>query len=75
MKTVRFAIVGCGLMGREFLSAAARCEDEALYEGRAWRVPYYRLAGRRVWGATAMILSELEAMLSSPNLVEASSGP
>lgn len=24
MKTVRFAIVGCGLMGREFLSAAAR---------------------------------------------------
>ncbi len=59
----------------ELLSAAARCEDEALYEGRAWRVPYYRLAGRRVWGATAMILSELEAMLSSPNLVEASSGP
>ena len=24
MKTVRFGIIGCGLMGREFASAAAR---------------------------------------------------
>jgi 8-oxo-dGTP pyrophosphatase MutT (NUDIX family) len=31
--------------------------------GRTWRVPYYRLAGYKVWGATAMILAELEALL------------
>ena len=24
MKTIRFGIIGCGLMGREFASAAAR---------------------------------------------------
>lgn len=59
----------------DLLDAAARCEDEAPFGGRLWRVPYYRLAGQRVWGATAMILSELEAMLSSPNLVEASDSP
>ncbi len=59
----------------DLLDAAARREDEAPFGGRLWRVPYYRLAGQRVWGATAMILSELEAMLSSPNLVEASDSP
>ena len=27
MKTVRFGLIGCGLMGREFASAAARWKD------------------------------------------------
>lgn len=47
----------------ELLAAASRCEDEAEFAGRLWRVPFFRLAGLRVWGATAMILSELEALL------------
>ncbi|MBU0926963.1 MAG: CoA pyrophosphatase [Spirochaetes bacterium] len=47
----------------ELVDAASRCEDDAEFAGRLWRVPFYRLAGLRVWGATAMILSELEAAL------------
>lgn len=47
----------------ELTDAASRCEDDAEFAGRLWRVPFYRLSGLRVWGATAMILSELEAML------------
>lgn len=31
---------------------------------RCWTVPCYRLAGQIVWGATAMMLAELRAMLS-----------
>lgn len=31
--------------------------------GRATRVPHYRWQGRVIWGATAMMLSELEALL------------
>jgi 8-oxo-dGTP pyrophosphatase MutT (NUDIX family) len=34
-------------------------------EGRSWPVPCYRLGGRVVWGATAMILAELAAMLEA----------
>lgn len=36
---------------------------EAERDGRTWSIPFYRLAGRRVWGATAMILSELARLL------------
>lgn len=49
----------------ELADAVSRCEDDVEFAGRLWRVPYYRLAGLRVWGATAMILSELEALLRS----------
>lgn len=47
----------------ELLRPGVRTEDLMEREGRLWRIPFYRLAGRRVWGATAMILAELEAMI------------
>jgi len=39
-------------------------EEDRRYEGEAWRVPFYSLGGRKVWGATAMILAELAALLA-----------
>jgi len=47
----------------ELLDPDAVREEYMTREGREWLVPYYRLAGQRVWGATAMILAELVAML------------
>lgn len=47
----------------DVLAADSHEEDLAEYRGSLWRVPFYRLAGQRVWGATAMILAELEALL------------
>lgn len=47
----------------ELLDPANAREYEAAWGGEAWRIPYYRLCGRRVWGATAMILSEFAALL------------
>jgi len=47
----------------DVLAADSHEEDLAEFCGSLWRVPYYRLAGQRVWGATAMILAELEALL------------
>ena len=40
-------------------------------EVRAWKngtfeVPFFRLDGEKVWGATAMVLSEFLCMLGSP---------
>ena len=48
----------------ELVSPAASREDIVEREGRLWRVPFYRLAGRRVWGATAMILAEFRSLVS-----------
>jgi 8-oxo-dGTP pyrophosphatase MutT (NUDIX family) len=39
-----------------------RCEEWEL-QGRKWPVPHYRFGTNKVWGATAMILSEFAAML------------
>lgn len=47
----------------DVLSTGSHEEDQAEFRGSLWRVPFYRLAGQRVWGATAMILAELEALL------------
>jgi len=47
----------------DVLDSGTHQEDLAEFSGSLWRVPYYRLSGQRVWGATAMILAELEAML------------
>ncbi|PKL09285.1 MAG: CoA pyrophosphatase [Spirochaetae bacterium HGW-Spirochaetae-7] len=47
----------------ELLDPGNRRSDLADFGGRSWTIPYYRLAGQRVWGATAMVLAELEAML------------
>jgi len=54
----------------ELLSPGSRQEDLVEREGRLWRVPFYRLAGRRVWGATAMILAELAAVVGGPWTVD-----
>jgi len=45
-----------------------RCMDieGTTYGGQIWLVPCYRLAGGIVWGATAMILAELVAILKRP---------
>jgi len=48
----------------ELCSPAFREEEFMEREGRLWRIPFFRLAGRRVWGATAMILAELGAVVS-----------
>ncbi|GAB1433725.1 CoA pyrophosphatase [Spirochaetota bacterium] len=44
-------------------SSSVNVEESELY-GQKWRIPFYRLAGLRVWGATAMILAELAAILN-----------
>jgi hypothetical protein len=36
------------------------------HEGRDFEVPYFMLDGEVVWGATAMVLSELLALLGHP---------
>lgn len=47
----------------DLLDPRCRGTDTVSHRGRSWTVPCYRLAGRVVWGATAMILAELEAVL------------
>jgi 8-oxo-dGTP pyrophosphatase MutT (NUDIX family) len=48
----------------ELLDPASRSKEMMNIRGKDWLIPCYRLAGHRVWGATAMILAELSAMLS-----------
>lgn len=47
----------------ELLDPASRTEELLTISGKDWLVPCYRLAGHRVWGATAMMLAELSALL------------
>jgi len=47
----------------ELLDPRNALADACEYAGSTWRVPYYRLDGRRVWGATAMALAEFAAAL------------
>jgi 8-oxo-dGTP pyrophosphatase MutT (NUDIX family) len=47
------------------LGPESRCLDEREYEGARWSIPYYVLGGHAVWGATAMILSELAIVAGS----------
>ncbi|MGD9939933.1 MAG: CoA pyrophosphatase [Clostridia bacterium] len=47
----------------ELLDPASRYQEMLNIRGKDWLVPCYRLAGHRVWGATAMILAELSALL------------
>jgi 8-oxo-dGTP pyrophosphatase MutT (NUDIX family) len=35
-------------------------------EGRSYEVPYFAIGGEKVWGATAMVLSELLCVLGLP---------
>ncbi len=49
---------------RELLAPEAIRQDSAVLDGETWRVPYFALGGQRVWGATAMILAELKALVA-----------
>ena len=42
--------------------ATVHMEDWELYGG-IWPIPFYQFGPHKVWGATAMILSEFVAML------------
>ena len=46
------------------LDASSRERVPMEHGGRSWPVPCFRLEGRAVWGATAMILAELAALLA-----------
>lgn len=49
---------------RVLLDPSAKREETWVWRGRHIQVPFYAYEGHTIWGATAMILSELEAMLS-----------
>jgi 8-oxo-dGTP pyrophosphatase MutT (NUDIX family) len=38
--------------------------EEVVYNNTLHTIPYFKLSGEKVWGATAMILAELKALLS-----------
>ncbi len=51
------------------VSAKALCEGEIQYElrhfkNREWEIPFFEIDGHKVWGATAMILSEFRILVS-----------
>lgn len=35
------------------------------FAGRGWKIPYFEINGHKVWGATAMILSEFKEIISN----------
>ncbi|MYE27780.1 MAG: CoA pyrophosphatase [Chloroflexi bacterium] len=47
----------------DLLQARFKCVERRRLRGVDVRVPYYYFAGHKVWGATAMLLSELEGRL------------
>jgi 8-oxo-dGTP pyrophosphatase MutT (NUDIX family) len=50
-------------LGALFDPATARMEDWEM-RGGVWPIPFYQFGPHKVWGATAMILSEFAAMLA-----------
>lgn len=58
----------------ELLDSASAGEYEAAWDSKVWRIPYYELRGRRVWGATAMILAEFAALLSGAGAARGRAG-
>ena len=50
-------------LGALFDPATARVEDWEI-RGGVWPIPFYQFGPHKVWGATAMILSEFAAMLA-----------
>ena len=45
------------------LDPAIRREEECVLHGITTHVPFYQIGEHKVWGATAMVLSEFVAML------------
>lgn len=48
---------------RHLLAPATRCEETRDLRGEGVRVPFYAVGEHKVWGATAMVLCELLALL------------
>ena len=47
----------------ELLDPARLASQERLRDGRALTVPFFRVAGEEIWGATAMVLAEFLTLL------------
>lgn len=47
----------------DLLNPAVKQEETRLISGYTVRVPYYHVSGHKVWGATAIMLSDLEIRL------------
>ncbi len=47
----------------ELADPACRVVETWIHEGRAYRVPFFAVAGEKVWGATGMILCEFLSIL------------
>ncbi len=50
---------------QDFLREEAIQAEKRRFKGQDWTIPYFDLEGHKVWGATAMILSELRALMSN----------
>jgi 8-oxo-dGTP pyrophosphatase MutT (NUDIX family) len=48
------------------LDPTARREEEWKLRGKSVRVPFFQVGVHKVWGATAMVLSELATLLREP---------
>ena len=48
---------------KELLNPDSKKSELWNYREKDWMVPFYLLQGQKVWGATAMILSELEELI------------
>jgi 8-oxo-dGTP pyrophosphatase MutT (NUDIX family) len=57
------------------LNPATRCEETWEIRGAAARVPFYAVGPHKVWGATAMVLCELLALLRNADEDSAPAGP
>lgn len=59
----------------EFLDGQARQTEQWPFNGNYYNVPFYKLQNQKVWGATAMILSEFEFILRETGLSKPGTGP
>jgi hypothetical protein len=48
---------------RELLDPALVVEEQWMLRGAEVRVPFFAIAGHKVWGATAIVLSEFVARM------------
>jgi len=55
---------------QELFKAENKHEEIIHKNGFEIRAPYYEVAGHKLWGATAMIVSELEELLKRAGLIE-----
>ena len=50
----------------DLLTTAGPYQGYRWHDGRRVQVPYFDISGERVWGATAMVLAELLAVIGAP---------